>query len=282
MISIIIPMFNEEKSIGRVLSNLQKLKLNFKSEIIVVDDGSKDRSRNIVKKFSKVRLICHPANKGYGASLKTGVKNSKYEFVLFIDADNQHYANDILRLSRDIGKFDMIVGARTNITSLIRAPYKKVLNFVASYLAERRIPDLNSGFRLVRKSLMEKYFHLLPDTFSLTTTITLAAIKGGYSVKYIPIKMKIRKTGQSVIHPIKDSLRFMILILRITMLFSPLRVYLPISIFLFSTGFLIVIYELITTFNVGDISVLFILSSMLMFFFGLIADQIGFIRRERI
>jgi len=279
-LSIVIPAYNEEETIINVIRDVHHVMKNsgISYELIIVNDGSTDNTTALVKK-EDATLISHPYNKGYGASLKTGAINANGEFVLYFDADGQHDANDILKLLNFRGNFDMVVGERKKRTSLIRTPAKKILSVLANYLAERKIPDLNSGFRLIRRKIILEFIHILPNSFSFTTTITLACIKEGYDIKYVPINIRQRKKGKSTISPIKDSLRFIMLLLRVTMLFSPMRVFLPISFVLFLSGFSLLLYEIICYFNVGTLSVLLMLSSMLIFFFGLLADQMSFIRR---
>ena len=281
-ISIVIPAYNEEKTVIKVLreikSVLKKAKVVY--ELIVVDDGSKDKTAEVVKKEKGVKLIQHPHNKGYGAALKTGALKAKYSYVFYIDADNQHYMKDVPRLIKEIKDYDMVVGSRKQHTSLLRWPAKVILSRLANFLAERKIPDINSGFRIVKKKLVKKYINILPNTFSFTTTITIASFRDGHSVKYVPIHIKKRKAGKSTIHPVKDTFRFIILLLRTTMLFSPLRVFLPISLILFLVGFLYLLYDLYLL-NISEISVLIILSAIIIFSFGLVADQISILRRGK-
>lgn len=277
-VTIVIPAHDEERGIEKVISGVKNAMEGAKStyEIIVVDDGSTDKTAEIVKKKEDVRLIQHPYNKGYGAALKTGVKNAEGNIVLFIDADAQQSPNDIPRLLKPIGEYDMVVGARTKGSkiSLLRRPGKFVLGVLANYLSRMKIPDLNSGFRAIKKEIVMKYMYILPDTFSFTTTITLAAIKEGYNIKYIPIET-VKGLGTSKIKPFRDGFKFIMLILRTIVFFDPMKVFLPVSIVLFGTGFIYLIYNLIFYLNVPDASVLLIVSSIFIFFFGLLADQIS-------
>lgn len=277
-VTIIIPAHDEEKGIEKVISGIKNAMgdMNMTYEIIVVDDGSTDKTAEIVKKKEDVRLIQHPYNKGYGAALKTGVKNADGNIVLFIDADAQQSPNDIPRLLKPIGEYDMVVGARTKGSkiSLLRRPGKFVLGVLANYLSGMKIPDLNSGFRAVKKEIVMKYMYILPDTFSFTTTITLAAIKEGYNIKYIPIET-VKGLGTSKIKPFRDGFKFIMLILRTIVFFDPMKVFLPVSIVLFGMGFIYLIYNLIFYLNVPDASVLLMVSSIFIFFFGLLADQIS-------
>jgi len=281
-LSIIIPAYNEEGSILSVLAGVKKVMQRTKTpfEIIVVNDGSTDNTRNLVEKEESITLINHPYKKGYGASLKDGVRKAEGDFVLFIDADGQQDPGYILELLTYADEYDMVVGARTNITSPFRALARKILSRFAEYLAEHKIPDLNSGLRVVKKEMVMNYLHLLPDTFSLSSTITLACIKGGYNIKFIPIKERSRSSGESTIHPLKDFLRFLMLILRLITLFSPLRIFLPVSIVLFLVGLGYIIFSVIKFFDVPDSGIFLVSSSLIIFFFGLLADQIAYIRRK--
>ena len=278
-VSIVIPAYNEAGSIGKVLEEISKeiLSASLRCEILVVNDGSSDRTAEIASRHD-VRLISHPYNKGYGASLKTGAREARGEYVLYIDGDGQHYADDIAKFLPYIGKYDMVVGARPKQASALRGFYKIFMHSFAGYLAERKIPDLNSGFRMIRRSLVIKYLHLLPDSFSFTTTITLALLKEGLNVEFIPIRIRNRKEGRSSIRPFRDGFRFIMLMLRMTMLFSPLRVFMPASFGLFLMGLPLLIYNIF--YVEGVVGLLLILTSTLVFFFGLIADQISILLRS--
>jgi len=281
-LSIIIPAYNEEETITKVIRDVHSVMRSsgISYEIIVVNDGSKDNTKILAKK-ENVILINHPYNKGYGASLKTGIRNANSEYVLIMDCDDQHYPEDILRFFKDKEDYDMMVGARTNITSFLRSPAKIMLSFFANYLAGRKIPDLNSGFRLMRRDFVMDYMHILPNTFSFTTTITLCAVDGGHSLAYIPIKVKKRNTGKSTIHPIKDTTNFLLLLIRMTMLFNPLKVFIPVSFFLFIFAIVFSTYGLVFFKSFPRSASIIFVAAMLTFFFGLLADQISLMRRER-
>ncbi len=277
-VAIIIPAYNEEEGIADVIAQLKELSGNY--EIIVVDDGSTDNTHKLATDTG-VKVIRHPYNKGYGAALKTGIRNAEADIVLFIDADGQHQPSDIKKLIQYIGEYDMIVGARTKKSkiSLLRRPGKKILSITANYLAGMKIPDLNSGFRALKKDVALEFMHILPNSFSFSTTITLALINSGYSVKYVPIEAPER-VGTSKIKPFRDGFRFIMLIIRTVVLFNPLKVFLPVSAILFIVGFFELIREIIVYFDIWTAPVLLILSAILIFFFGLIADQISSLRRE--
>ena len=277
-VTIIIPAYNEEEGIADVITQLKEVSENY--EIIVVDDGSTDNTYKLASETG-VKVIRHPYNKGYGAALKTGIRNAEADVVLFMDADGQHQPGDIKKLMQHIGEYDMVVGARTKKSkiSLLRRPGKKILGITANYLAGMKIPDLNSGFRAIKKSVALEFMHILPNTFSFSTTITLALINSGYNVKYVPIEAPER-VGTSKIKPFRDGFNFIMLIIRTVVLFDPLKVFLPISVVLFILGLPYLIYELVFHLNVPDSAVLLIVSSIFIFFFGLLADQISSLRRE--
>ena len=280
-ITVIIPAYNEEKGIGEVIDKIEAAMGNVRAsyEVIVVDDGSTDGTAAIVK-AKRVRLVQHPYNNG--AALKTGVKNAEGNIVLFVDADAQQNANDIPRLLEPMEEYDMVVGARTKGSKipLLRRLGKFILSTLANYLAGQKIPDLNSGFRAIKKEIVMKYMSILPDTFSFTTTITLATIKEGYNLKYVPIETGER-VGSSKIRLFRDGFRFIMLILRTIVLFDPMKVFLPTSLTLFGIGFFYLVHDLIRYLNVPDVSILLIVSSLIVFFFGLLADQVSLMRKYR-
>lgn len=281
MLSVVIPAYNEEKTIVSVIRGIKEAlnKGNVLHEIIVVNDGSEDQTGALAEKESVI-VINSPCKKGYGRSLKNGIEKAEGELILTFDGDDQNYPEDILRLLKETEKYDMVIGARTNINSYSRAFAKKLLSFFANYLAERKIPDLNSGFRIFKKELALKYFHILPEAFSFSSTITLASLKDGYGVQFVPIKEKPRKTGKSTINPFKDFIKLFMLIMRLTILFSPFRIFLPASLFLFLFGLAYIIYGIIFYANVPDTAIFLVLSSLIIFFFGTLADQMASIRRK--
>ncbi len=276
-ISIIIPVYNEEKSIGKVLDEIKKImkKIRNKYEIIVINDGSKDSSAKIIKK-KKVKLIQHKINKGYGASLKSGIKSSNGNKILIIDADDSYPVNEIPKLIRLSSKYDMVVGARIGSyvnVPLLRKPAKWFLNKLANYLSGLNIPDLNSGLRIFNKDIALRFFNLFPDGFSFTTTLTLASLTNNYDVEFVPINY-YKRSGKSTIHPIKDFAGFIYLIVRMVTYFKPLNVFLPISFILFMLGFIKIIRDFILFSYFGLGGVMAILMAIQIGFLGLLADLI--------
>jgi len=278
MISIVIPAYNEDNAISAVIDNITAVmnRVSEKHEIIVVDDGSEDKTADIVRK-KKAVLIQHPYNKGYGASLKTGIKNARGEWILITDADGTYHANEIPKLLAHRNQYDMIVGARTGKGAKIqfyRKPAKWFLTKLANYLSGRRIEDLNSGMRLFRKGEMERFFDILPSGFSFTTTSTLAYLSSDYNVKYVEIDYHQRK-GRSKISPIRDGLNFIMLIIRTITYFNPLKIFLPIALVLFFSGFLALLYQTIFFQDISQAPVLLLLTSFQIGFLGLLADMVA-------
>ena len=230
-ITIVIPAFNEAAAIGPVLERLTLTSRELVEEIIVVDDGSTDETRQIAS-MEGVQVISHARNRGYGASLKTGILKARTEFVLTMDSDGQHDALDISRLWEAAGSNDMVVGQRTALlhSQLWRMPGKWLLMLMANYLSRQRIPDLNSGFRLIRRDVVSRYLHLCPSGFSFSTTITMAFFNRGYKVAYVPIDVQ-KRVGKSTVS-VSTGLETIILILRIATLFDPLRLFVPLSVLL--------------------------------------------------
>ena len=275
-ITIIIPAYNEAQKIEDVIRSIKQLREH--DEIIVVDDGSTDNTLELAKRTG-VKVLHHPYNQGYGAAIKTGIRNASGEILLFIDADGQHKAKDIEKVIAPIQEYDMVVGARSKNSrvSNFRRFGKKIMKSYASYLVGMKIPDLNSGLRAVRKDVALEFIHLYPNGFSLTTTITMASIFSGHSVKFVSIDTEER-VGKSKIKPFSDGPNFILLIIRTTMLFNPLKVFLPISVLLFLIGSAVLINDVIFYFHITSSTMLIWISALFTFFFGLLADQMANIR----
>jgi glycosyltransferase involved in cell wall biosynthesis len=278
-LSIIIPAYNEEQGLDLALGRLMPIAREKGWEVIVIDDGSTDGTGNVATRHG-ARLVSHPENKGYGASLKTGIRNASHELVLMMDSDGQHDASQIEMLLAHADRYDMVVGARKKMVGM-RAPGKKLLSLVANYLSDVKIPDLNSGFRVFKKSTIRSFLHFCPNGFSFTTTITLAYLREGYSVKYIPIDVEKRIGRASTVAFLQDGYRAFLLIIRVIVLFNPLKVFMPVSLVLFTAGTVFSIYGIIAFGRMPNSGVLTILSSIILFFMGILADQISAIRRER-
>ncbi len=284
-VSIVIPAYNEELGIAGVLQELldmlDTLPSSLPIEVIVVDDGSKDKTSEQLEPFvgERLRVLRHPKNRGYGASLKTGIQQAKYPWILITDADGTYPNKHIPDLLEHRHENDMVVGARigenTNIP-LIRRPPKWVLRKLASHLSSFEIPDLNSGLRLMRKSVVKQFLHILPDGFSFTTTITLATLSTGHAVHYVPIDYLKRK-GSSKIRPIVDTLNFVKLILRTSMYFDPLRVFVPIAVLFFLASFGVGFGSWAWTGQVMDVStVVLFVTGVQMLVLGMFADMLNY------
>lgn len=281
--SIIIPVYNEGESAGRTLEDLKTFlnKNTGEHEIIAVDDGSDQKTKDVLRQIEGIKLITHDRNRGYGAALKTGVKNSSYDWVMFFDSDGQHKTDYILELLKHTDNYDMIVGERTAYKGpASRQPGKRFLKALAEYLVNAKIPDLNSGFRLIKKSGFFRFMHLFPNSFSLTTTITLAFFREGLEVKYIPITINKRSEETKSTVKTKHGLQTILLILRMIMLFNPLKIFLPISLILFLSGIIFSLYGIIVFGNFPTSGLLILLTSFLIFFNGLLADQTSTIMRN--
>ena len=283
--SIIIPVFNEETAIRGVVSELTSfLKQHFfdNFELILVNDGSTDNTAQALTGLGIpfLKIISHPYNQGYGSALKTGARSSQGEFIAFYDGDGQHRPEDLFCLLKQADNYDMVIGDRGGQeVSRVRGWGKKFLNALANYLVSFKIPDLNSGLRVVRRDCFDKFAHLYPKGFSLSTTVTLVFIKHGFTVKYLPIEVQKRKGRSSL--KFSDGFKTIQLIVRMIMLFSPLKIFLPVS-FLFGVGsFASLLVDLLYYhFNLSQTTMLLFISAILFFSLGLIADQLAALRRE--
>lgn len=277
-VTIIIPAYNEEKGLPGCLDALLPTAEARGWEVLVVDDGSTDGTPGIASEKG-VRLISHPYNKGYGAALKTGIRNASGEIVVTLDADGQHDPDNIEKLLTYTDSYEMIVGSRVNQRG-IRMPGKKALSMVANFLSGVKIPDLNSGFRAFRKETVMEFLHFCPSGFSFTTTVTLAYFRAGYSIKYIPIETERRVGRASNVRFFHDGYKTFLLIIRVIVLFNPLKVFMPASLVLFAVGVIFTIYGIVAFGRAPNTGILTILSSIILFFMGILADQISAIRRE--
>lgn len=275
-VSILIPAYNEEGAIVETVETIRKQAGKFKDlEIVVINDGSKDRTGEIAVTLG-VTLIEHQVNRGYGAALKTGLQRAKYDYILIADADGTYPLEDIPRLMADAQSFDMVVGARTGEiveVPLLRKPGKWIITRLAEYLSRQTIPDLNSGFRVFRKDVALRFLTLYPDGFSFTTTITLAMLTNHYRVKFIPINYH-KRVGKSSIHPVRDFTNFTILIIRICAYFKPLNVFVPPALLMIALGILKGLKDYVGEHHIGLLAAALALTGIQMLFIGLLADLI--------
>lgn len=283
--TLIVPAYNEEPVLGRVLEELLATLPAERFAILVVDDGSTDGTAAVAARFQpRVTLLRHKRNYGYGASIKTGVLASTTEYLCLFDADGQHDPADVERLLAAGEENDMVVGARNlgGFRNLRRAPGKLVLHMVANLLAGRYIPDLNSGLRLFRREVLTPYLHLLPDGFSASTTSTMILLSRGYLVEYIPIQTR-QRVGVSQVRQLRDGAATLLMILRMVLLFRPVRFFSLVSAVLILGGSLYGLNRLMLAGSTGlsGGSMLIILLGVLFFIFGLLTDQIASLRLER-
>ena len=270
---------NEAASVAEVVAGLRGAATWL--EIIVVDDGSDDATGERAREGG-ARVIRHPYNKGNGAAVKTGIRNAKGEFVLILDGDGQHPPEDALRLAARLGQYDLVVGARSASTqaSLMRRGGNEALNKLAGFLTGRPITDLTSGFRGARRECLLEFIHLLPNGFSTPTTTTLAFIKAGYNITFEPIDANSR-VGRSKIRVARDGARFFLILLKLITLFSPLRIFVPVSGAAFVLGLLYGFWTVLTRGRIPNGAVLLILFAVIVFLVGLVSEQIASLRFER-
>ncbi len=276
--SVVIPAFNEAASIARVVSDLARTAAW--REIIVVDDGSSDETARVAE-CAGARVVRHPYNKGNGAAVKSGIRAASGENIVIIDADGQHPPAEAVRLVDRLGAYDLVVGARTGATqaTLARRVGNNLLNGLAGYLTGRPIPDLTSGFRAARTACLREFIHLLPNTFSTPTTTTLAFIKAGYNVGFESIEAS-QRSGRSKIRLARDGARFFLIILKVVTIFSPLRVFLPLSLASLALGAGYALWTIATQSHVTNSSVLLIMLAVIVFLVGLVSEQIAALRFE--
>ena len=278
-VSIVIPAMNEADAIGAVVSRLRASAPWL--EIIVVDDGSTDPTGEEAR-AAGAHVLRHPYNKGNGAAVKTGIRNASGEFVLIVDADGQHQPEDACRIVDRLGEYDLVIGARSSSTqaSLQRRLGNALLNWLASYLTGRRIPDLTSGFRAARREQLREFLHLLPNGFSTPTTTTLAFLRAGYSVAFEPVEARPR-LGRSKIRLARDGAKFFLILLKVITLFSPLRIFVPISVASLTVGVAYGAWNVAMHSRIPNGSVLLILFAVVVFLVGLVSDQVSSLRFER-
>ncbi|HME61002.1 MAG TPA: glycosyltransferase family 2 protein [Candidatus Binatia bacterium] len=279
-VSIIIPVFNEAETLASLIEKIRALRLP-RTEIIIVDDGSTDGSADIALNAG-TSVIRHPYNIGNGAAVKSGIRGARGKFILLMDGDGQHKPEDIPKLLAEASNYHMVVGARGKGSKLRFHRYAAnlVYNLLATYVTRFKVQDLTSGFRVLSRRDAQRFIDLLPNTFSYPTTLTLAFLRSGYSVKYIPIQ-SLYRAGQSKISLVTDGIRFLLIITKIATLFSPFRVFLPVSIFFFLAGLANYIHTYVTQGRFTNMSVLMFTTAVTIFMLGLVSEQIALLRMER-
>lgn len=275
-LSVIIPAYNEELSIADTVSDIHHALSGLDYEIIVVNDGSIDKTAEIAVNLD-CRLVNSETNRGYGASLKNGIRHAKSDIIAITDADKTYPNEKIPEFLKMMDEYDMVVGSRTGEKvhiSLIRRPAKWFLNILANYLSGTKIPDLNSGLRLFKKELAENFWGILPSGFSFTTTITLASLCSDYPVRFVPIDY-FKREGKSKIRPVADTLNFISLIIRTVLYFNPLKVFFPLFLLMTVAGISVFAYTTFVMGRVMDISVtVILLGAVQLLAIGLIADVV--------
>lgn len=272
-ISIVLPAKNESAAIGQTIAQIQQLHLAH--EIIVVNDGSTDNTKHVAESAG-AKVVTHPYSKGNGAAIKTGARTATGDIIVFMDADGQHDPQDIPRLIEKIEQgYDLVVGARQkgSQASVGRGIANALYNNLATYMTEQKVEDLTSGFRAVRADKFREFLYLLPNGFSYPTTSTMAFFRAGYSVTYVPIHAA-KRIGKSHIQPLKDGVRFFLIIFKIATLFSPLKMFLPIAVLLFMIGTGWYGYTLWDAGRFTNMSALLYTGSIMIFLMGLISEQV--------
>ncbi len=276
-ISIIIPAYNEEGAIAGLVREIRAL--HPRAELIVVDDGSRDRTGELAAQAG-ARVIRHPYNKGNGAAVKSGLRAAGGDVAVLLDGDGQHDPKDIARLLEHFPEFDLVVGARDmkGQAGILRGIGNSFFNAFASYTTRFPVRDLTSGFRAFKRNMILPYLHLFPNGFSYPTTSTMAMLKAGANLKYVPIHTRPRH-GKSKIRPLHDGSRFFLIILKLVTLFSPMRVFLPVSFFF---GMLGVGYSIYTLYHghFTNMAALLLIVAVLVFLMGLLAEQLAAIHTQ--
>jgi glycosyltransferase involved in cell wall biosynthesis len=278
-VSIVIPALDEAAAIGEVVARLRSDAPW--CEVIVIDDGSSDATAERAA-AAGARVIRHPYNKGNGAAVKTGIRNASGEFILIVDADGQHPPEDARRLIGRLGEYDLVIGARATATqaNARRRFGNALLNWLAGYLTGRQIPDLTSGFRAARREHLSEFLHLLPNGFSAPTTTTLAFIRAGYNVAFVPIEARPR-VGNSKVKFARDGAKFFLILLKVITIFSPLRIFVPLSLVSLLFGIAYGVWNVVLYARIPNGAVLLILFAVVVFLVGLVSEQISSLRFER-
>jgi glycosyltransferase involved in cell wall biosynthesis len=272
-VSIVLPAKNEGESLKVLLPKLRDIFPH--TEILVVNDGSTDDTLAHCE-ASGVRVVTHPYPKGNGAAIKSGARAATGDILVFMDADGQHQPEDISQLLDKMAHgYDMVVGARTRNSQagLHRATANGIYNRLASWMVGHTIADLTSGFRVVKTHIFREYLHLLPNGFSYPTTTTMCFFRAGRSVAYLPIHAP-KRLGKSHVRLIKDGMRFFLIIFKIGTLYSPLKLFAPVSAFFFLSGIGYYLYTFLTIHRFTNMSALLFISAVMVFLIGLISEQI--------
>jgi glycosyltransferase involved in cell wall biosynthesis len=278
-VTVVLPAFNEAEVVGETVKRIRELHPDF--EVLVVDDGSTDKTMQSAMDAG-ANVWPHPYNIGNGAAVKSGLRAARGDYVVLMDADGQHDPEDIARLLEQADRFDMVVGARTRAskTKAHRNLANAIYNRFASYVTKFKIEDLTSGFRVMRRATVEQYIYLLPNTFSYPSTITMAYLRSGRSVAYVPIETA-RRVGKSKIKLVRDGTRFLLIITKIATLFAPLRIFMPVSVVFFLLGLGYYAFTYLTQGRFTNMSALLLNSGVIVFLIGLVSEQVTQLKYDR-
>ena len=278
-VTFVLPTYNEE-GVGEVVEELRRLYPD--SPVLVVDDGSADRSAERAR-AAGAEVVRHPYNKGNGAAVKSGLRAARTDWVVLLDADGQHPPGEAASLVAKLGEYDLVIGARDARAEAHwwRRAANRLFNALASYLAGVPIADLTSGFRAARRSYMLEFLHLFPNGFSYPTTSTLSFLRAGYNVGFVPVKMRFRASGTSKIEPLADGSRFLLIILKMSTLYNPLKIFLPLSAVFAAVGTAYGLWTFAVSGRFANGGVLAWMMAVFTFLVGLVSEQISALRTER-
>jgi glycosyltransferase involved in cell wall biosynthesis len=279
-ISIIVPAYNEEEAISFGLEKFVSLGYHKKYELIYINDGSTDKTEEIIRTYP-VKIFNHHVNKGYGAALKTGIRKATGDKIIILDSDGQHNPEYIEQIVELLNEYDMVIGERNKESFQVkrRQAGKNLIRRVGEFLVEQKLPDYNSGFRGFDKELMREMLHLMPNGFSMSTTSTLAFLKEGYTIGTFPIQVEERIGRKSNVRMVKDGSKTMLLLLRIIMLFNPLKIFFPLSLIIGFVGFVWGVVGFFISSRLPNSAIIILSFGIIMFFIGLLADQVAMLNR---
>lgn len=280
-VSVLIPLYNEEVGIKLLLDKMTGMKMHEHCEIVVINDGSTDNSLEVLKNYP-VKVYSHSVNKGYGAALKTGIRKAHGKKIVILDSDGQHDPAQISQIADMLDEYEMVIGTREKDSFQVKTRQvgKRVIRWVGEYLVEQKLPDYNSGYRGFNTDLIKGMLHMMPNGFSFSTTSTLAFLKEGYSIGTIPIKVEERVGRSSNVKFFKDGAKTIMLILRIIMLFNPLKIFLPASFIITASGLIYGVYGYLVAERFSNGAIVLAVLGMFLFFIGLVADQISIMNRR--
>ncbi|MCD5383756.1 glycosyltransferase family 2 protein [candidate division WOR-3 bacterium] len=276
-VSVVIPVYDEEATIENVIDGVKNALTDWDYEVIIVDDFSCDSTYEILKNKNEIKLIRHIENKGVGMARKRGILEATGDVIVMLDGDGTYPAEEIPHLLQFIPEYDMVVGARkieSGTRKILRTLAKKFIKKIAEYITGKKIPDLNSGMRVFKKSVAVRFLGLLPDGHSWVSTQTIAFLSDKYDVKYVPIDYYKREGGKSSFHPIADTLSFFLLVFRTVLYFNPLKVFLPIASLIIVGGVIRTIYNARILHRIKESDIIILMIGMFAFIIGFIADLI--------